>query len=539
MFYIDIPFQLVFQKHYGLPLFVKSLVLAHDVDDFSKIWQAMGRSRTMNDTIFSIYKSGITEEVRDAGTLSEIKAHGISRKLYTLNCDRKIAGNISSAYLTVIALYNLAKNSFYYTDKIVNTFLDKMEKTLANKVFGHSQELKRTILNSKFISSMLYNIIVSVCCCGLLFSDIVIFVLQSDKLKRSTRLSGRTLDVNNLETVLEHVVTQKYELRKPSNDFYDDLIAFLSGEQKNQMEISYTKQQQKQKQTQKNKNQDSDSMGVFDKKHQLVLAFEAADYFASTLDPTQDFAKVLLNLPCQVPIVSIQYSLSGNAQTINVYPTLQFLYSHFVQASYISEDVQAIFKEADSDTSKYYHAFVTAIRQAVTSNGSKSDSNDPLNVRVHCNYVRQNPQYTIAALERGVYLIGTKDQFNKFDIPTYPLKDRIQFITDEIGFTLFDTTNTRDIDDFGPYCIESYILMEVLSKQEIAQNVIEMYSSNKEKLRRCLSVYQENQGKGFICWRFLMNEAFSNSALSGLKRRRGDSGPIEDVTNGIAKCLDI
>lgn len=33
----------------------KSVVVAHDVDDFSKIWQACGRSRTMNDTKFVVY----------------------------------------------------------------------------------------------------------------------------------------------------------------------------------------------------------------------------------------------------------------------------------------------------------------------------------------------------------------------------------------------------------------------------------------------------------------------------------------------------
>ena len=48
----DIPFQLMFRRRFGVPLFRTSVVLAHDVDDFSKVWQAMGRSRTMNDTRF-------------------------------------------------------------------------------------------------------------------------------------------------------------------------------------------------------------------------------------------------------------------------------------------------------------------------------------------------------------------------------------------------------------------------------------------------------------------------------------------------------
>ena len=40
-------------------MFTKSAVLAHDVDDFSKIWQAMGRSRTMNGTRFLIFTSAV------------------------------------------------------------------------------------------------------------------------------------------------------------------------------------------------------------------------------------------------------------------------------------------------------------------------------------------------------------------------------------------------------------------------------------------------------------------------------------------------
>ena len=64
----DIPFQLIHQKVFGAPMFYKSVVLAHDVDDFSKIWQAMGRSRTMNKTIFAIYKSGVVGPALEANS---------------------------------------------------------------------------------------------------------------------------------------------------------------------------------------------------------------------------------------------------------------------------------------------------------------------------------------------------------------------------------------------------------------------------------------------------------------------------------------
>ena len=56
---------------------------------------------------------------------------------------------------------------------------------------------------------------------------------------------------------------------------------------------------------------------------------------------------------------------------------------------------------------------------------------------------------------------------------------------------------------FGPYFVEQYILMEVLSKAEVAQNVLDYYALQKEKLQRGLASYSEAQGKGFVCWRFI------------------------------------
>ena len=110
----DVPFQLVYQKRFGQPLFFRSAVLAHDVDDFSKIWQAMGRSRTMNGTRFTIFTSQIASSadgVGGSGTgFADIKAHPLTRKLYVRNCDSKVAGNLSSAYQTLISLFNLSQD---------------------------------------------------------------------------------------------------------------------------------------------------------------------------------------------------------------------------------------------------------------------------------------------------------------------------------------------------------------------------------------------------------------------------------------------
>ena len=82
---------------------------------------------------------------------------------------------------------------------------------------------------------------------------------------------------------------------------------------------------------------------------------------------------------------------------------------------------------------------------------------EELGFKVILNFVRQNPHYTIAALEEGVYIIGMKDQFNVYDLQNHPIKDRVQYIIDDMGFVLFDRTNQRNIDSFGPYCIEQYI----------------------------------------------------------------------------------
>jgi hypothetical protein len=49
--------------------------------------------------------------------------------------------------------------------------------------------------------------------------------------------------------------------------------------------------------------------------------------------------------------------------------------------------------------------------------------------------------------------------------------------------------------------------MELLTKQEVAQNVIDYYRKSKAELQQSVDSYDGKQGKGFICWRFLMNSA--------------------------------
>jgi hypothetical protein len=597
----DIPFQLLFQRRFAQPLFTRSVVLAHDVDDFSKIWQAMGRSRTMNHTHFSIYMSGVALEYESG--VQDIKTHALTRQLYVRNCDQKMAGNLSSIYQTLISLFNLSKDSFYFCDSIVNTFLEKMTGTITNNVRTHAEQLERSVLRRSMPSRIFVQIL-------------------GEKFKRSAApevaaLAAEPLSSQCVEQILREIIQQKFEQRVPSQDKFDAIIRLLSGEQQSLMEISYTKQQQKQKQKQQNKNQDSDTMDFFAKRHQLELSIETDDYYKYTSTPVEDIPKIALSLPIPVPIISIAYALAdGKPRAINVFPTLQFLYSHHIQAEYVTQEVKdaallstradfvhdpeafcrhfvaaaASYKHSNSLAGAYessndefavgqlveLHSYVklteyngqrgkivgyndfrglwtveleldqseietrTCYMQAVrpTAPAASADSDDepllpPLpQLKIIANFLRQNPLYSLAALQEGVYVIGMKDQFNVHDLHHSPLRDRVQYIVDEMGFVLFDRTaaGSKSVDSFGPYFIEQYILMEVLSKQEVAQNVLDYYVNHKHTLQDSLAGYSEEQGKGFICWRFLMKDSSKGKAcgspvLRALARRKAAVTP--------------
>lgn len=78
----------------------------------------------MNATSFSIYKKDIPANMVAANSgPCEIKNHPLTKHLYTRNCDCKMAGNLSSIYQTLIALYNLAKGSFYYKGETLKSLL--------------------------------------------------------------------------------------------------------------------------------------------------------------------------------------------------------------------------------------------------------------------------------------------------------------------------------------------------------------------------------------------------------------------------------
>ena len=489
----DVPFQLVYQRHFQQPMFTKSAVLAHDVSDFSKIWQGMGRSRTMNETVFAIYKSGVDVDQQNGG-VKDIKSFELTRQLYVNNCDCKMAGNLSSIYQTLVSLCNLSDEMFYYCDEIVNPFLDKMNMTLEDKVGKHEKKITRRVFESRLTTKILCNIF-------------------TDKFSVSSNPNVANAPLNKVlaHSLMEHIVQQKFEQRRPTNDIFDELICYLSGEQNGVTEISYTKQQQKQKQKQQNKNQDSDIMEIFDKKKQLNIYIDTDNYFEYTFNPRQDLTKVALAVPLEIPILRVSYVQGGKENVINVYPTVMFLYSHHVHPDYITQEVRSVVGKG-VDGHSDHSGFLNAVCAAETE--KEGDTNlGELDFNIEINHIRQSPQYSLVALQKGVYVIGMKDQFNIHDIKRHPLCEKIRYIADEMGFILLD--NRRDskenyrlcVDDFGPYYIEQYILMEVLSKQEVAQNVIDYYANRKSELQLALDNYDETQGGGFICWRFLMSGA--------------------------------
>lgn len=236
----------------------------------------------------------------------------------------------------------------------------------------------------------------------------------------------------------------------------------------------------------------------------LHFVTKVADYFNETVDDEKDSTKAILSLPVSVPIFAMQYSAGGKTNFINVYPTVQFLYSHHILPRYINDDVRSLLN-GSSDKKQFCSDFLSTVTKGMKPDENGSDPNK-FCPEVLRSSIRQNPQYSLVGIQPGVYIIGMKDQFNVHDKDTHPLSDMLQYGVDEIGFVLFDKTNSKSVDEFGPYFIEQYLLLDALSKQEVAQNVITYYRDHKDKLDKCLEQYDEKQGKGFICWRFLFNQ---------------------------------
>lgn len=224
-----------------------------------------------------------------------------------------------------------------------------------------------------------------------------------DKFQRSSNKSvaENALSTQMVDTLVRHIVRQKFEQRPPSGDIYDDYIRFLSGEQQSLMEISYTKQQQKQKQKQKAKSQDNDTMDVFDKRNQLHLVNKMANYFDGTVDHEEDSVKLVLSLPVSVPIFTVQYSAGGKTNTIHVYPTVQFLYSHHIMPQYINDDVRRLLLGNISNETQFCSDFLTSVTKGSKIEESGADPTTKFHAEVTFSCIKQNPQFSLVGVQPG------------------------------------------------------------------------------------------------------------------------------------------
>ena len=180
-----------------------------------------------------------------------------------------------------------------------------------------------------------------------------------------------------------------------SNDVYDLVVAFLSGDANDEgQEISYTKQQQKQKQKQQNKNMDSDTMESWDKRHQLPLAFEESDYYQAS-KRGEDRVSHCLALPIPKACFRVAYTTMGRRRTIRLFPTVQFVYSHHIKPQYVDEALRSAVKSGlrQPDVRQWFW-------KCIDSGDAQEEDDDggAMNVSIEANLLRQNPQYSLLAL---------------------------------------------------------------------------------------------------------------------------------------------
>ena len=84
------------------------------------------------------------------------------------------------------------------------------------------------------------------------------------------------------------------------------------------------------------------------------------NYFEYTKDQAQDHTKLAFGLPVSVPIFKLAYLVNGQPRYINVYPTVQFLYSHYIDPAYITEPVKALV-DGFRDPASFYASFMQAV----------------------------------------------------------------------------------------------------------------------------------------------------------------------------------
>ena len=112
------------------------------------------------------------------------------------NCDRRMAGNLSSIYQTLISLFNLSQDKFFYNDEIVNVFLEKMHATIGAKVKKHVENVRKQILGSNPVPRLIL--------------EHILADKFSKSINEQIRESARTLTTHTVN----HLVSYNFKLYK-------------------------------------------------------------------------------------------------------------------------------------------------------------------------------------------------------------------------------------------------------------------------------------------------------------------------------------
>lgn len=79
--------------------------------------------------------------------------------------------------------------------------------------------------------------------------------------------------------------------------------------------------------------------------------------------------------------------------------------------------------------------------------------------------------------------------------------------------------------------------MELLAKQEVAQNVIDYFCKSKTELQQAAESYDSKQGKGFVCWRFLMNARIRQAQVAAQKDAEAMDVDMLQSSSGSKRAL--
>merc|ERR1712232_576356 len=137
----------------------------------------------------------------------------------------------------------------------------------------------------------------------------------------------------------------------------------------------------------------------------------------------------LLSLPVSFPIFTANYSAGGKTRVVNIYPTIQFLYSHHIVQQYINQDVQTLLNHRP-DKTQFCADFVASVTKNLKREEHDDDPEKKFRTEVKLSGIKQNSQFSLVGIRPGIYLIGMKDQFNIHDRANHPMCGMLKYAVD-------------------------------------------------------------------------------------------------------------